>query len=219
MRPYGWDVISSGHLLAFAVASFVLIAVPGPSVLFAISRALVLGRRGALATVVGNGLGACTQAVAVALGLGTLVERSVVAFTIVKFAGAAYLGYLGVQAIRHRRSLAGALARTAPVVRTRRAAREGFVVGLTNPKVMVFFAAVLPQFVDPSGAHPAVQMVVLGAIFMVMAMVCDSCWALGAGAARTWFARSPRRLSQFGAVGGLAMIGLGARLAVSGHPD
>lgn len=212
-------MISSGHLLAFMAASFVLIAVPGPSVLFAVSRALVLGRRGALATVLGNALGAYVLVIAVAFGLGAVVQRSIVVFTVIKFAGAAYLVYLGVQAIRHRHSLAGTLARPVVARGALRAAREGFVVGVTNPKVIVFFAAVLPQFVDSGGAHVSAQMLVLGAIFNVIAIVCDSCWVLSAGAARTWLARSPRRLSHIGGVGGFAMIGIGAQLAVSGRHD
>jgi threonine/homoserine/homoserine lactone efflux protein len=211
-------MISTTHLLAFVVSSFVLIAIPGPSVLFTVGRALVLGRRGGIASAAGNSVGALTQAMAVAFGLGALVERSIVVFTIIKFAGAAYLVYLGVQVIRHRHSFAGATA-SATVGSPRRAAREAFVVGLTNPKVIIFFAAVLPQFVDPAGAHPSLQMLLLGAVFTVMAFLMDSCWAVGAGTAREWFARSPRRLGQFSAVGGVAMIGLGARLAITGRND
>lgn len=210
-------MISSTHLLAFVISSFVLIAIPGPSVLFTVGRALVLGRRGGFASAAGNSVGALTQAVAVAFGLGALVERSIVVFTVVKLVGAAYLVWLGVQAIRHRKAFAGT--GVVRVTSARRAAREAFVVGLTNPKVIIFFAAVLPQFVDPAGAHPSVQMLLFGAVFTVMAFVMDSCWALGAGSAREWFARSPGRLGQFSAVGGVAMIGLGARLAVTGRGD
>ncbi|WP_026875410.1 LysE family translocator [Jiangella gansuensis] len=212
-------MISTAHLLTFVVSSFVLIAVPGPSVLFTVGRALVLGRRGGVASAAGNAAGAGALVVAVAFGLGALVERSIVVFTIVKLAGAAYLIYLGVQAIRHRRSFAAAAAGTVRVTSARRAAREAFVVGVTNPKVIVFFAAVLPQFVSPSGAPASIQMLLFGAVFTAMAFAMDSCWALGAGAARDWFARSPARLGTFGAVGGVAMIGLGARLAVTGRHD
>lgn len=210
-------MISTTHLLAFVISSFVLIAIPGPSVLFTVGRALVLGRRGGFASAAGNSVGALTQAVAVAFGLGALVERSIVVFTVVKLVGAAYLVYLGVQAIRHRKAFVGT--GTVRVTSARRAAREAFVVGLTNPKVIIFFAAVLPQFVDPAGAHPSVQMLLFGAVFTVMAFLMDSCWALGAGSAREWFARSPARLGHFSAVGGVAMIGLGARLAVTGRSD
>jgi threonine/homoserine/homoserine lactone efflux protein len=211
--------VSTEHLLAFVISSFVLIVIPGPSVLFTVSRALVLGRRGGLISAAGNSLGAYTQAVAVAFGLGAVVEQSVVIFTVIKFVGAAYLVYLGVNAIRHRRSLASALTAAIPFTRTARAIREGYIVGLTNPKVAVFFAAMLPQFVDRGGAHPIVQMLLFGAIFMMMALTLDSCWALGAGAAREWFARSPQRLSYIGAASGVAMISIGARLAITGRHD
>ncbi|PSL06051.1 threonine/homoserine/homoserine lactone efflux protein [Haloactinopolyspora alba] len=211
--------MSSGQLLTFVIMSVVLVVVPGPSVLFAVSRALVLGRRGALATVVGNAFGVYAQVVAVAFGLGAVVERSVVVFTVVKFVGAGYLMYLGVQAIRHRRSLADAVTVSVQPAGTLRAAREGFVVGLTNPKAIVFFAAVLPQFVDRAGFSPAAQMLVLGLMFMTIAVICDGAWAVGAGAARSWFTRSPRRLAQLGGIGGVAMVGIGAQLAVSGRHD
>lgn len=212
-------MISSEHLLAFALTAFAIIAVPGPSVVFVVSRSLVLGRRVGLATVVGNAMGAYAQVVAVAVGLGAIVQRSVVVFTVIKIIGAAYLVYLGVQAIRHRRSLAEALGRPVPVTSGRRAMRDGFVVGVANPKVVVFFAAVLPQFVDPAGAHPSVQMLLFGGVFIAIALVSDGTWALVAGTARDWFARSPGRLSNIGLAGGLAMIGVGAKLAVTGRAD
>ena len=213
------SVTSSAHLLVFVLTAFAFVAVPGPSVVFVVSRALVLGRRGALATVVGNEVGMCVQVVAVAVGLGALVERSIVAFTVLKFAGAAYLAYLGVQAIRHRRHLAPRPGVDAEVPRTLRAVRDGFIVGVANPKAVVYFAAVLPQFVDPAGIHPSLQMLVLGAVCVAIALVSDGVWAVSASAARAWFARSPRRMERIGAAGGVAMIGIGARLAVSGRPD
>src|SRR6184192_515811 len=103
-------MVPFGHVLAFAAVVSVLIAIPGPSVLFTISRALTVGRRGALFTVIGNELGLCVQVVAVAFGVGAVLERSAQILTVVKFAGAAYLVFLGVQAIRHRTSMAEALA-------------------------------------------------------------------------------------------------------------
>ncbi len=93
------------------------------------------------------------------------------------------------------------------------------MVGLTNPKTTIFFAAILPQFVDPSQGHVPIQMLLLGSTFPIMAVALDSCWALGAGTARAWFARSPRRLAMVGGAGGLAMIGVGVGLAVSGRRD
>jgi threonine/homoserine/homoserine lactone efflux protein len=212
-------MLPTGHLLAFAVTSFVLIVVPGPSVVFTISRALTIGRRGALLTVLGNAGGAYLQVVAVAVGIGALVQRSIVAFTVIKLVGAAYLVYLGVQAIRHRRSLSEALATRLAPSRTARVVADGFLVGVANPKTIVFFAAALPQFIARGAGQLTAQLLVLGAVFPVIALLSDSVWAIVAGTARNWFARSPRRLATIGGTGGLAMIGIGATLAVSGRKD
>jgi threonine/homoserine/homoserine lactone efflux protein len=212
-------MIPASHLLAFALVAFALIIVPGPNVLFIISRSLMLGRTAGVGTALGGQIGVYVQVAAVAFGVGAVVERSVAIFTVLKLAGAAYLVYLGVQAVRHRRSLAAALGTQTEPKTIRRILRDGFFVGLTNPKAIVFFLAVLPQFVDRSAGHVPVQMLVLGAIFMAIAVVCDSTWALVAGTARTWLARSPRRMEIIGGTGGLVMIGIGASLAVSGRSD
>jgi threonine/homoserine/homoserine lactone efflux protein len=209
-----------GHVLGFALLSVAVIVVPGPSVLFTVGRALTVGRREALLSVLGNAIGAYMQAVAVAIGIGVIVERSVVVFTVIKLVGAAYLVFLGVQAIRHRRKVTEALAAGIPtVLPSGRALRDGFVVGVTNPKVIVFFVVALPQFTNPSGGNVPLQMLVLGVLFPVIALVLDSMWALLASTARTWFSRSPRRLEMVGGTGGLMMIGLGATIAVTGRKD
>ena len=201
------------HLLAF-----VLIVVPGPSVLFVVTRSLTLGRGAGVATVVGNTAGVYVQVIAVAFGLGALVQESIAAYTVIKFAGAAYLVYLGVQTFRHRRSLAAVLEAPVEPKLSRRILVDGFVVGLFNPKVIVFFMAVLPQFVDRSAGSVALQLLTLGAIFCGIALLCDSMWVLLAGVARAWLVASPGRLAAIGAAGGLAVVGLGAGLAVSGRP-
>ena len=210
---------STAQLVAFGLTSFILIVVPGPSVLFVISRSLSLGRPAGLATVIGNAAGEYVLVIAVAVGIGPLVEDSIVAFTAIKFAGAAYLIYLGIQALRHRRSVAAALNAGQARTSTRRILRDGFIVGVTNPKGIIFFAAVLPQFVDRSAGHIPLQLLFLGCVFVAIALVSDTVWALAAGAARSWLARSPRRLELMGGAGGLAMIGIGARLAVTGRHD
>lgn len=212
-------MLPTAHLLAFTLTAFALIVVPGPSVLFTVSRALALGRMAGVATVAGNTVGVYVQVVAVAFGIGALVERSVMVFTIVKLGGAAYLIFLGVQAIRHRQKLAEMLGSRIENKSVARVMADGFVVGIGNPKAIVFFAAVLPQFVDrPAGQVPQ-QMLLLGAIFAGIALLSDSGWALVAGSARAWFGRSPRRLELIGGTGGLVMIGIGATLAVSGRKD
>ena len=207
----------ASHLLAFGLVSFVLIVVPGPNVLFVISRSLMLGRAAGVGTALGGQLGVYTQVAAVAFGVGALVARSVALFSIIKLAGAVYLGYLGVQAIRHRRALSAALQAPAERKSIVRIIGDGIAVGVTNPKSIVFFAAVLPQFADPSGGHVPGQMLLLGAVFMVIAVVCDSSYALVAGTARAWLARSPRRLEMVGGSGGLVMNGIGASLALTGR--
>jgi threonine/homoserine/homoserine lactone efflux protein len=209
----------SSHLLPFAVTAFVIILIPGPSVLFTVSRAIVLGRVAGVATVAGNTVGAFTQVVAVAFGIGPLIERSIALFTVLKLAGACYLVFLGVQAIRHRHSLAAALSQQVERKSTARIVIDGFTVGVTNPKVIVFFSAILPQFVDRQAGHVPAQIIVLGAVFAAVALLSDSGWALAAGSVRAWLSCSPRRLALLGGTGGLAMIAIGARLAFTGRHD
>ena len=214
-------MVPASHVLAFAAMVTVLIAIPGPSVLFTISRALTVGRRAALFTVTGNELGLCVLVVAVAFGVGAVVERSAEIITAVKLAGAVYLAYLGVQAIRHRRSMAEALVARVTPVRPLRAVRDGFVVGVANPKTIVFFAVSLPEFTTTAPGHlpVPVQMLVLGALFPFVALVLDSGWATVAGTARQWLVASPRRLALIGGTGGLVMIGLGVSIAATGRKD
>ena len=164
---------STSQLLAFVVASILFIQVPGPSLLFTIGRALTVGRRDALLSVVGNTLGLVVQVAGVALGLGALVAASATAYTSLKLVGAAYVVWLGIQAIRHRADarLAMTAVEPAPPAAPRRGGRCGPASwsGVTNPKTIVFFAAFLPQFIDP--VRPAApQLLLLGAVFGVLAV-------------------------------------------------
>lgn len=193
--------------------------------MFVVGRALSLGRRAALVTVAGNAVGFYVQVVLVALGLGAIVERSAAVFTAIKLIGALYLVWVGLQAIVHRRANAAmSMAATgddevvgAPDHRSLFV--DGFVVGVANPKTIVFFAAILPQFVQTGGAPAGVQMLALGVIFAMIALASDSVWGLAAGTARSWFVGSPARLELVGAVGGLAIVGLGVRLALTRRSD
>jgi threonine/homoserine/homoserine lactone efflux protein len=212
-------VIPLDRLLTFALLTLVLLVIPGPSVLFVVGRAVALGRRVGVVTAVGNEAGAYLQVAAIALGVGTIVERSVQVFTALKLLGACYIVYLGVRAIRERRSLARAMEAEIVPRRTGRIVLDGLLVGATNPKSAVFFAAVLPQFVAPSAGHVPLQLLALGLLFVALALLSDSIWAVVAGTARNWFARSPRRLELVGGTGGLLMIGLGVRLAFTGRRD
>jgi len=210
-------VPTTATVATFLLASVVLVLIPGPSVMFIVGRALAQGRRAALLSVAGSTTGAAVLVVAVATGFGAVALASMAVFTVLKFVGAGYLVFLGVQAFRHRGDLAGAL--TASTAPAHRLYRQGFVVGATNPKTVVFFAAVLPQFVDPHGGAVTGQMLVLGLVFLGVAIVLDVAWALAAGAARDWFATSPARLRRVGGTGGLMMIGLGVGLAATGRGD
>jgi threonine/homoserine/homoserine lactone efflux protein len=212
-------MVAADRLLAFALTAFVVIVIPGPSVLFVVGRALACGRRVAVLTVVGNALGEYVQVIAVAIGIGALAEQSVAAFTALKLLGGAYLIYLGVKTFRERKSLAAALQSSVAPRSDRRAFLEGWTVGVTNPKTVVFLAAILPQFVNRGAGDVPAQILVLGAVFAAIAVASDTIWAVAAGGFRAWFSRSPRRLELIGGAGGLAIIAVGAGLLVSGRKD
>ena len=212
-------MISSGQLLGYAIASFLIIVVPGPGVLFVIGRALAHGRRTAIATAVGHAGGNYVVAVCVAVGLGTVLERSAQVFVAVKLAGALYLVWLGVQAIRHRQALAEAMSDAVPSRAGWLALRDGFVVGVTNPKAYILFGAILPQFVNRGAGHVPAQMLLLALVSVSIGVLSDCTWGLAASGVRAWFARSPRRFALVGGAGGLAMIGVGITVALTGRKD
>lgn len=209
--------MTSGALWAFLVASLVVVVIPGPSVTFIVGRALAHGRGTAVATALGNAAGAYVVAACVAFGLGSVVQRSAAVFTVVKLAGAGYLIWLGVKAIRHRHELtvaAGPLTSPRPPLR---AVSDGFIVGVANPKAVILFGAILPQFVNRAAGHVPAQMLLLGLLAVTIGLASDTSWALAASGVRAWFARSPRRLAMVGGAGGLAMIGLGVAVAATGR--
>jgi threonine/homoserine/homoserine lactone efflux protein len=208
-------MISTGQLLGFAVASLVLIVIPGPGVLFVIGRALAHGRRTALATACGHAAGNYVVAACVAVGLGTLLQRSAQVFVIVKLAGALYLIWLGIHAIRQRKSLAAAFAAVSEPQDAWRALRDGAVVGITNPKAYILFGAILPQFVNRATGHVPAQMLLLALVSVAIGAISDCSWGFAASAVRTWFAHSPRRFEMVGGAGGLAMIGVGLTVALT----
>jgi threonine/homoserine/homoserine lactone efflux protein len=211
-------VLPTAHLPAFLVTVYVLIVIPGPSVLFTVSRGVALGRRAALATVLGNTAGLMFQLLLVVVGLGAILARSDTVFTVLKLAGAAYLVFLGVRSIRDRKALAQALDAVAIAPRgARRILREGFVVGATNPKGLIIFTAVLPQFIDRSQGHQTLQLATLGLLCGVIAVLSDGSWAIASGTARRWLGGSPQRLERLSAGGGVTLIALGAYLALTGR--
>jgi threonine/homoserine/homoserine lactone efflux protein len=210
-------MISAGQLLGFALASLVLIVIPGPGVLFIVGRALAHGRRTALATACGHAAGNYVVAAGVAVGLGSLLQRSEQAFVIVKVTGALYLIWLGIHAIRQRKSLADAFAVAAAPREGWRALRDGAAVGLTNPKAYILFGAILPQFVNRGAGNVPAQMLLLALVSVSIGAISDCSWAYAASVVRTWFARSPRRFELVGGAGGLAMIGVGVTVAFTGR--
>lgn len=214
-------MITLDQILTFGLAAFIIIVIPGPSVVFTIGRALAYGRGVALATVVGNTLGLVTIVLLVALGLGVIVQESIVVFTVLKLGGAAYLVWLGFEAVRRRKEFMasdGSELLPGTPMTAARAIRQGYVVGASNPKGYMMLAAVLPQFVDRGEGHVQLQMLLLGLLATTIGLLSDSLWAVIAAQLRTWFNRSRRRGEAMGAVGGASMIGLGVGLAVSGEP-
>ncbi len=201
---------SSSHLVGFTLASLAIIIVPGPSVLFTLARGIAWGRMVAVLSVLGNGLGMLVLSGLVAVGLGPLLARSATFTMLVEVAGGLYLLWLGAEALRHRHEHARAMAdREQQKPPPLRVVRQGFVVGMLNPKALIFFVAVFPHFVDPSAGNVTGQLLVLGVIFTILAVLSDGTWGLIAGTARDWLSGEPHRLVTLRTVGGVVMLGLG----------
>lgn len=185
--------------------ALVIILVPGPSVIFAIGRALILGTKKALVSVFANAIGVGAQIVVVALGLGVLIQGMPEVFFAIKVIGSVFIAYLGIKAILDRKKfdLEGASDSTKSV------AVQSIVVGLTNAKTFVFFLAALPNFVSAKDGNLVLQMLFLGIVFLVVGVASDSIYAIAAGKARSWLAGSKGRLASFRAAGGVALTLLG----------
>ncbi len=202
-------------LLGFVGAAFVIIVIPGPSVLFTVGRALALGRRAGIVSVLATVTGSFVLATVVSLGVGALILASDVVYLVIRYAGAAYLVFLGVQTIVQRRRSAAATMGDSGPQSLRRVYLQALAVSLTNPKTIAFFIAILPQFADPTRPIPVpLQMEVMAVIFAALGFCSDGAWALAAAGARQWFGRSPRRLETLTAIGGAVMIALGLVLAL-----
>ena len=194
----------------------VIILAPGPSVLFVIARAIAWGRKVAVVTVAGNVVGAFVLSSLVAFGLGPIMQRSDLAFAAVQWGGGLYLVYLGIDAIRKRKVHAADMTNQGPTEpRVFQSVRDGFMVGVLNPKGLVFYAAVLPQFIDRDRGHITGQLLFLGALFSVLAFISDGSWGLLAGTARDWLAGEATRLEKLRATGGCIMILLGTAVIIS----
>jgi threonine/homoserine/homoserine lactone efflux protein len=203
------DAIPS-RLWEYLIATVLIILAPGPSVLFTIARAIAWGRVAALATVIGNAFGMFLVSVLVAFGLGPLLQSSKLFYNGVQWAGGAYLIYLGYAAIAASRVDAQGMQNTEgskPSFFT--SLKNGFWVGVLNPKSIVFFAAILPQFVDQEKNNVTAQLLLLGAIFAAIALISDGSYGLLAGTVRSWLAGDVKRLIFMRRFGGAVMIGLG----------
>jgi threonine/homoserine/homoserine lactone efflux protein len=206
--------MSATTLVGIVAVSVIVVAAPGPSVLFAVSRALLSGQRQALLVAAGNASGLFAQVLVVAAGLGVVVSGSDLGYSVLRWAGAAYLVWLGLGTIRHR-SAAQAAVLGPEGGRPSTPLRDGFVVGLCNPKSLVFLAALLPQYVDGAPGSMILQTVLLGLVFCLVALIGDGAWVLAAVRARTWLKGEPRRLQVTAVVSGSTMISLGVLLAAT----
>ncbi|KRF28143.1 LysE family translocator [Phycicoccus sp. Soil802] len=207
---------STPTLASFALAATALILLPGPAMLFLISRGIGQGsRRLAVASMAGIETATAVMVVATAFGLSAVISSSVLAFSIVKYAGAAYLVWL---AIREFRSKGHFALDRAPVTHSRRAFGDAFLVGISNPKTAVFFVAFFPQFLHRESGPIWSQVLVLGAIFVAIGAVFDSVYALSAGSIGQWLARHPRAVRRQKYVSGSIFLVMGGAAALTGHP-
>ena len=203
-------IVVPSRIWEYCIAAMIIILAPGPSVLFVLARAIAWGRATAVATVAGNVTGAFTLSVIVAIGLGPILQRSEIAFISVQILGGLYLVYLGITAIKHSQIHASDMANQGDIrPSTWRSMREGFWVGALNPKGMVFFAAILPQFVDRGAGNITSQLILMGAIFAILAFFSDGGWGILAGTIRNWLATEIKRLVFMRMTGGVVMIILG----------
>jgi threonine/homoserine/homoserine lactone efflux protein len=199
-------------LLLFAAASIALLVVPGPSVLYIVTRSVSQGRRAGLISVLGVHVGSAVHVTAAALGLSALLASSATAFMIVKYLGAAYLVWLGVQKLRRRES--GPVEEAPPVRRTR-LFTQGIVVNVLNPKTAIFFLAFLPQFVNPSRGPVALQIIILGACFIVLGIMSDGGYAMLAGTLAGRIRRTRGSRQRLDRASGVVYLGLGATAALA----
>jgi threonine/homoserine/homoserine lactone efflux protein len=209
-------MVIPSRLVEYIIAAMIIILAPGPSVLFVIARAIAWGRKVAVVTVAGNVTGAFVLSSLVAFGLGPILQRSDLAFVAVQWGGGLYLVYLGIDAIRKRKVHAADMTNQGPdEPQVFQSIRDGFMVGVLNPKGLVFYAAVLPQFIDRDRGSVTGQLLFLGALFSVLAFFSDGSWGLLAGTARAWLAGDASRLEKLRATGGCVMVVLGASVILS----
>jgi threonine/homoserine/homoserine lactone efflux protein len=208
-------VINTQNLAQFVLASVAIILVPGPSVMFVIARAVAWGRMTALLTALGNALGMLLLSVFIAVGLGPLLQRYELLLIVVQVLGGMYLIHLGIDAWRHKQEHADDMVKIEEVKPSNyQILRQGFTVGALNPKALVFFSAVFPQFVDPDVGSITIQLLIFGAIFTALALVLDGTWGVLVGSSRDWFVTSRNRLVFLRTVGAVVMMALGVGVII-----
>jgi threonine/homoserine/homoserine lactone efflux protein len=204
------------QLLFFVTTAAILLAIPGPAILYIVGRSIGQGRNAGLVSALGIGVGTLVHTLAAAVGLSALLVSSATAFSVVKYLGAAYLVYLGVQRLRSKESLAAATDAAAPSVTLARVFAQGIVVNVLNPKTALFFFAFLPQFIDPARGHVATQILSLGILFAAMGTTSDSLWALFSGSVAGWLRNNQRWMRNERYVSGGILISLGVATAFAG---
>jgi threonine/homoserine/homoserine lactone efflux protein len=206
---------SSNDLLLFVTTAVILLVIPGPAVLYVLTRSIDQGRKAGLASCSGIATGSLVHVLAATLGLSALLLSSAVAYSLVKYAGAAYLIYLGFKKLRERPAM-DVEAKHVPPLPLRRVYAQGVLVEALNPKVAIFFFAFLPQFVNPARGHVSLQFFALGMLFTFMGFTTDSVWALTAGSAAGWLRRNRTFIRNERYVSGTVYLGLGMATAVTG---
>jgi threonine/homoserine/homoserine lactone efflux protein len=203
------------ELFLFITAAAVLLAIPGPAVLYIVARSVDMGRKAGLASSSGIATGGLVHVFGATVGLSALLLSSALAFAVVKYAGALWLIWLGIRKLREEAPAAALSTHVSPMP-LRRVYRQGILIQVLNPKTAIFFLAFLPQFVSPARGSVALQFLALGMLFTVMGLLSDSMWALAAGAAGAWLQRNRLFLRHQKNVSGTVYIGLGLATAVTG---
>ena len=206
-------MIATTTLLAFIGASMIVLLTPGPGVLYVVTRGAVQGRRAGIVSAVGLSAGAFVHVIAAVVGLSAILATSATAFTIVKFAGAAYLIWIGVQAILSR----GGLAKPDTVAPQpmRRLFLDGVVISIFNPKIAIFFLAYLPLFTDPALGSVTLQLAILGSLYCVLSVISDGAYAILASGASGWFRERMLNSPVMRYLTGSIFVGLGVHAALA----
>jgi threonine/homoserine/homoserine lactone efflux protein len=207
--------MSGTNFTLFLLAALVIAAVPGPGIFYVAARTLSGGKSAGIASTFGTALGGLVHVIAGGLGVSAIILASAELFTVLKFAGAVYLVWLGIKTFREAREL---LPQKAIAVGTQRVFREGVLVEALNPKTAAFFLAFIPQFIDPAGGYPALQFITLGLVSVALNTLVDFIVVLMASTAHSGLTRRPHLLQRLRQGSGLFIAGLGISLALARRP-